>query len=341
MESRTRAYPLRDRASDRERFFITTMYDRQVTGNLERERQTLESWAEPTLGTRSLTDYGRFRCQRFRQARTVDSGGREGHRARPRPPLPYASLAFSALYLDRLADAEAALLRASQRSLEVPDYTVVRFFISFLRGDREGMNREVSRSSGGRGEDLMLHLQALDLARSGRLREARQTSRLAVNLARQGGKRERAARFEAATAVWEGFVGNAPAARQRAADALELTAGRDVTYAAAFALALSGDWARSRELADDLERRFPEDTSVQFSYLPALRALFSANAGQPEAAIQLLHAPARFDLAVAGVAYEGFYGALYSVYVRGQAYLRRAGLRKRRPSFEESSVTAG
>ena len=94
-----------------------------------------------------------------------------------------------------------------------------------------------------------------------------------------------------------------------------------MTYAAAFALALSGDRARSRELADDLERRFPEDTSVQFSYRPALRALFSANAGQPEAAIQLLQAPARFDLAVAGVAMKGFYGALYSVYVRGQGYL--------------------
>ena len=322
MESTTRAYQLRDRASDRERFFITTMYDRQVTGNLERERQTLESWADTY--PRDALPHGLMAGFAANGSGKHELSIQEAGKAialDPDHPLPYASLAFSALYLDRLADAEAALLRASQRSLEVPDYTVVRFFISFLKGDREGMNREVSRSSGGRGEDLMLHLQALDLARSGRLREARQTSRLAVNLARQGGQRERAARFEAATAVWEGFVGNAPAARQRAADALELTAGRDVTYAAAFALALSGDWARSRELADDLERRFREDTSVQFSYRPALRALFSANAGQPEAAILLLQAPARFDLAVAGVAYEGFYGALYSVYVRGQAYL--------------------
>ena len=322
MESTTRAYQLRNRASDRERFFIMAMYDRQVTGNLEREQQTLESWAQtyprdadPHGLSAGFAANGSGRhelsIQEARKAIALD----------PDHPLPYASLAFSALYLDRLADAEAALLRASQRSLEVPDYTVVRFFISFLRGDREGMGREVSRSSGDRGEDLLLHLQALDLARSGRLHEARQTSRLAVNLARQGGKRERAARFEAATAVWEGFVGNAPAARQRAADALELAAGRDVTYAAAFALALSGNWARSRELAGDLERDFPEDTSVQFSYRPALRALFSANAGQPEAAIQLLEAPARFDLAVPGVAFDAFYGALYSVYVRGQAYL--------------------
>ena len=100
--------------------------------------------------------------------------------------------------------------RASQRSLEVPDYTVVRFFISFLKGRSRGHEPGGVAVPGGRGEDLMLHLQALDLARSGRLREARQTSRLAVNLALQGGQRERAARFEAATAVWEGFVGNAP-----------------------------------------------------------------------------------------------------------------------------------
>ena len=56
MESTTRAYQLRDRASDRERFFITTMYDRQVTGNLEREQQTLESWARTYPRDPTLTD---------------------------------------------------------------------------------------------------------------------------------------------------------------------------------------------------------------------------------------------------------------------------------------------
>src|SRR5258705_3860428 len=127
--------------------------------------------------------------------------------------------------------------------------------------------------------------------------------------------------FHAGTAVWEGFFGNAAAARRSATDALDLATGRDVLYSAALALALSGDLSWSRALADDLERRFPEDTSVRFSYLPTLRALFSLNAREPAAAIQLLRAPARFDLAVPGIAFNGFFGALYSAYVRGAAYL--------------------
>jgi tetratricopeptide (TPR) repeat protein len=170
-------------------------------------------------------------------------------------------------------------------------------------------------------EDVMSHAEALVLARSGRLNEARRMSRLAVDLAQQAGQRERAAMFEAAAAVREALFGNAAAARRSATDALELATGRDVEYAAAFALALSGELSRSRALADDLERRFPEDTSVRFSYLPTLRALFSLQGREPVVAIQLLQASARFDLAVPGIAFNGFYGALYSVYVRGEAYL--------------------
>ena len=103
-------------------------------------------------------------------------------------------------------------------------------------------------------------------------------SAVPVEIAQRAGRRERAGLFEAARAVWEAFYGNAAAARQGAARALELGRGRDVDYAAAFALALSGDLPQSRALAEDLAREFPEDTFVQYMYLPTLRALFAMNA---------------------------------------------------------------
>ena len=127
-------------------------------------------------------------------------------------------------------------------------------------------------------EDIISHLEALALARSGRLQDARRMSAVPVEIAQQSGRRERAGLFEAARAVWEAFYGNAAAARQSATKALALgRGGREVDYAAAFALALSGDLPQSRALAEDLAREFPEDTSVQFMYLPTLRALFSLN----------------------------------------------------------------
>ena len=82
-----------------------------------------------------------------------------------------------------------------------------------------------------------------------------------------------------------------------------------------------GDVVRARAMADDLARNFPEDTSVQSMYLPTLRALLSLNAHEPAAAIQSLQPASRFDLAVGGLGFNGYFGALYPVYVRGQSYL--------------------
>ncbi len=276
MQYTTRAYQLRHRATDRERYFIETMYDRQVTGNLEKEQQTLESWAQTypreahphgLMAGFATTSPGNFESsiEAAQQAIGLD----------PDMTLAYASLAFSQLHLGRTGDAEATLQRASARKLEVNEFTMLRYFIALVKSDSAGMKREVALAKGKRGlEDWISHADSLALARSGRLQEARRVAGVARDLAHQAGRRERAAMFESGVAVWESFYGNAAAARQNASAALELTTGRDVTYAAAFALALSGEMSRARALADDLEKRFPEDTSVRFSYVPTLRALF-------------------------------------------------------------------
>jgi outer membrane protein assembly factor BamD (BamD/ComL family) len=142
-----------------------------------------------------------------------------------------------------------------------------------------------------------------------------------LTFAQQANQRERAALFSAATAVWDAFYGNQSAARQSVTRVLELARGREVDYAAAFALALAGDLARSRTLADDLAKNFPEDTSVQYMYLPTLRALFSLSAHDQAAVIQSLQTASRFDLALSGLGFNGYFGALYPIYVRGMAYL--------------------
>ena len=142
-----------------------------------------------------------------------------------------------------------------------------------------------------------------------------------MQIAQNSCQGERAGLFEAGRAVWEAFYGNAAAARQSAGKALALGRGRDVDYAAAFALALSGDLAQSRRLAEDLAREFPEGTFVQTMYLPTLRALSSLNAHDPAAAIQALHVASRYDLALGGVGFIARFGGLYPIYVRGMAYL--------------------
>jgi len=235
----------------------------------------------------------------------------------------YVNRAINQLYLNRLDDALLTVGRATDRKLESPEwFTLIPYFVAFLKGADDELRRTatVARKNPLL-EDIISHLEALALARSGRLQEARRISAVPVEIAQRSGRRERAGLFEAATAVWEAFCGNAAAARQSATRALELGRGREVDYAAAFALALSGDLPQSRALAEDLAREFPEDTSVQFMYLPTLRALFSLSAHDAPAAIQSLQIASRYDLALGGIGFIGRFGGLYPIYVRGVAYL--------------------
>jgi len=124
--------------------------------------------------------------------------------------------------------------------------------------------------------------------------------------------------------VCDAVYGRAAKARKRAHAALELSQGRDVEYAAALALATAGDSAESHALADDLKERFPEDTSVQFSYLPTLGALFALAHGDHAKAIETLRVAHTYEFGLTGIAFfSGSFGGLHPTYERGQAYMKR------------------
>jgi serine/threonine protein kinase/tetratricopeptide (TPR) repeat protein len=325
-QSLLKAYQLRNRASDAERFFIETLYDRDFTGNLERERRTLETWAESyprdpsphtLIAGLALSSIGEHELAiaEAEKATALD----------PDWTPAYANRAFNQLLLNRLDDALLTVRLAADRKLESAELALTQYFVAFLTGNEKELKRTVAgaRKSPAM-EDTISHIEALALARSGQLQEARRMAALAVQIAQKSGLRERAGLFEAATATWEAFYGNAAAARQSATRALELgRGGREVDYAAAFALALAGDLPQSRVLVQGLAREFPEDTSVQFMYLPTLRALFSLSTPTPDApaAIQALQTASRYDLALGRAGIVGRFGGLYPIYVRGLAYL--------------------
>ena len=225
----------------------------------------------------------------------------------------------------------------------MPDFLIVRYNIAVLKGDQEQMDRAVGLAKGKpRAEHWMAHEEALALARSGRLKLAGQSSSRAIDLARQEGGREAAASYQAARAVWEAVCGNAAEAKQNATAALALSNGRDVEYAAALALALSGDSSRSQPLADDLEKRFPEDTFAKFTYVPVLRALSALEHGKPADSVERLQIALPYELAVNGLNFSHYYlGGLHSAYVRGEALLRHTGIRNRLRNFRSFSIIVG
>jgi serine/threonine protein kinase len=324
-ESIARAYELRDSVGDRENLFITFNYYRQVPRNLELARQTLESWISKYPG--DMMPHSFFSGLTSPGTGHYERAAEEGQRAIELDPdiaVPYYNAAFAYLYLNRLSEAEALLHKASQRKLEVPQFSLLRYFIAFFRNDQPAMETETTqRKAKLEAQGSFEHQEALTLAYHGRLHEANRLSERAVILARQAGLPERAAMFAGARAVWNALYGMRAEAQRSTASASSLFRGRDADYGPAFALALLGDSAQARQVEINFDKRYTEDTSVQFSYLPALRALEALNSGDPAKALEMSQGAAPYELAIPAAAYlTAFFGALYPVYVRGLAYSR-------------------
>ena len=316
------AYELRQRASDPEKFFIEFLYDRDLTGNLESARQTLQLWAQAY--PRDALVAGLLMGFSVQGTGRYEEGVDAGHRSLLLDPdgmFNYLGLARSYMHLERFDDAERTIQRADERHIESTELAILDAYLALLRNDTDGMARGFARARGKPDEDLATHAQALVLARSGRLRAARTLSQSAIDTAQKSGRNQSAASYEAAAAVWDAFYGNLEAARRTAINALARSNGRDVEYGMGFALAVAGDVARADTLASDLERRFPEDTSVRFTYVPALRALLAMKRYELPKALELLQTNVPYELALSGLPFNEFFGSMYPVYLRGQVYL--------------------
>ena len=322
-ENARKAYELRDRASDKERFFITAYYDGRATGNQKKAQQTCEEWAQAY--PRESMPHSFLAGFIYPVLGEYEKAAEEAQKAIELAPdfgVGYALLGFNSLSLDHLGEAENAARRASERKIEIPLLALLRYDVAFLKGDSGGMQREVALARGKSGaEELISDHQAFALAYTGQLQEAGKMLRRARDLEQQAGHREKAALFETRAALWEAFYGNAPAAEPAALAALAIAKNREVEFGAAVALAVAGDSSQAQTLTNDLENSFPEDTSVKFNYLPTVRAFLALNHGDPAKAIELLQVAVPYELGQPRSSQTGFFGALYPIYARGQAYL--------------------
>ena len=321
-ENTTRAWQLRSHANEHERFFIDASYDLQVSGDMEKARRTCEAWAQtyPRDGHAYGFLAGAVYPVLGRYNEALDAA-RKMLDLEPDFPVSYNLVALGYLPLGRLEEAARTLELASERKMQMPDLVVDRYQVAFLKADPAGMEAAVAlaaKTPGG--EDVVANQESFGAGYAGHLRQARKRSGFAVQTAERAGQRERAALFQSGAAIREAFFGNTARARQNAAAALALSNGKEVGYGAAFAAALAGDITVAQTMAKDLERRFPDDSSAKFWYVPTLRALAALDQHNPAKAIQSLEA-SPYELGEPQSCFYGFFGAMYPVYVRGQAYL--------------------
>jgi serine/threonine protein kinase/tetratricopeptide (TPR) repeat protein len=311
-----KAYALRDRVSEREKFYIEAHYFDIAIGNLEKARQVYELWIETY--PRDWVPHGnlaRYIYPHLAQYDLALDESRQFAQISPDHPFSYECLLVSYLNLNRFEEAQMIAKEAKAKNL---DSRSKRYLdrLAFLQNDAGGMEQQLHSPEGDPGvEGELLSFEANTEAYSGRLGKAREFSRRAVAIAERAGEKEDAANYHAQAALREALFGNAPEARRDAVSVLGLSKDRDAQVGAALALALAGDAVRAQTVADELGKRFPEDTIVQFNYLPSVHAQIALSHNAASKAIEALQAAAAYDMGTA------VNTTFYPLVVRGEAYL--------------------
>jgi DNA-binding winged helix-turn-helix (wHTH) protein/tetratricopeptide (TPR) repeat protein len=311
-----RAFELRRGVSENERLIIEGNYHLTVTGDLIKAQEIFEIGArtfprEPFFP--NLLGPVSFCLGQYDRSLTESL---EGLRLLPQSAVGYGNVILAYVSLNRIKEAEAASKKAHTKGLDSPDdlYT-----LAFLRKDIAEMAKLVDSAAGKPGEeDSFLAREADTAAYFGHLGRARELSRRAVEAADRTKRKETAAAYAAASALREAVFGNSSEARRRAMLALTRSSGRDVKYGAMLALAYAGNKERAHAFALELDKQFPEDTIVQFNYLPTLRAKLEVSRNRAERAEEILRAATPYEL---GSPATNGWTTLYPVYVRGEAYL--------------------
>jgi len=317
VEFTRKAYELRDKVSERERFYIESHYFSGVTGELEKAAEVHKVWKQTY--PRDVTPYINldFIDGLTGKYESAIQDSREALRLEPNSATAYANLATDNFSLERLPEAEAVIKQAEERKLESESLLAIRYLVAFLKGDQAEMARLVTAAAGKAGtEDLMLSIQGDTETWYGRIGKGRELTRRAIQLAVSNDAKETAAGYQAEMALREAALGNMNEARNGSSAALKLAVNRDVQAVSALAMAEAGDATAAEKLVAELNKNYPLSTLVQSYWLPTIRAAIELDRKNPGKAIELLQAAAPNEL---GSTPGGT--VLCPVYLRGQAYL--------------------
>jgi len=322
-ENLGRAFELRDRVSEREKFYIESHYEQLVLGDLEAARKTCELWAATyprdavpwDVLSYVYTSLGNYDSALFAAQQSV--------KVAPATALTYGNLVIRYINVNRLEDAMATRQEAQSHGLDAPLVRFNVYFLEFLRHDQAGMERESAALMAKPGqESQMLFLASDTAAYSGQFAKARELSHRASESAQRTGNKEVAASYVAEAALREALAGDMDLARRQAQAALRSSNGKDVEAISAIALALAGDSTRANRLASSLAKRFPLDTVVQVNYLPTIYAASALANGNASQAVEALSPAAPYEMGGCAPYSTGIPNlSFYPVYMRGEAYL--------------------
>jgi tetratricopeptide (TPR) repeat protein len=309
-----KAFELRDRVSERERFFISWRYYRDAIQALDKALELTRSWtatypreafAFNSLGS-ALIRLGQFEqsLQPLREAIRLD----------PRFVVAYSNLAASLLALDRLDESRATLQQVADRQLDFIGARRLSYFLAFVQGDSTTMARELESSVGVRQTNAAFGWQGRTFASEGRVKAAHDQFRRGIQMSLQGNFTEVAAQLTMEDAETHAIVGQCAEARSEVSPGLALSRDNLTLERASRVLALCGAGSEALTLSNDLAKRFPEATLTVRASLPVTAAALAIHRGDPARGLELLEPVKPLDRAPSL--------EFWPAYLRGQAYLQ-------------------
>jgi eukaryotic-like serine/threonine-protein kinase len=313
VEAARKAFDLKDRVSERERFYITDHFY-TATGDIDKDRETLEM-AERTYPNDSSAyanlalEYGLYYGQFDKAIVQAD----EFTRLEPSAPFGYSHSGGGYMALNRIEEARSVLQRAVDAKADNLFVHQLSYEAAFLASDSDGMQRQMKWAEGKPSEYLLLNESASVAAAQGQMQKAADLFARSTKVTDRLGFKESTADTQAYWAVDQAEVGNAAKVRELAASSSALAHGRSNMESLAMALAMIGD-GRAQAITEDLSKRFPDDTLLHNVWVPCAQALTALNRKTPEPGIATLQAATPYEL--------GTSLGLFPIYVRGLVYLQ-------------------
>src|SRR5262249_11175674 len=291
-----KAYEFRKGISESEKLYIASHYEHFVKGNMEAARKAYELSLQTFPRDTPLGNLAAIYSELGLYDQALASY-QQALRNDPDTGDTYGNLINGYLQVNRLNEARSTALQAQARKIDSPEIHLHLYWVDFLQDDAAGMEREFAALMGKAGyEDQILNSESDTALYHGNLPQARQLTRLAIQSALRSDEQEAAGIYTAQGALHEVLVGNDEFAKKQVRSALALSRGRDVLGFSALASALARDSSRAVQLSGDLAKGFPEDTIVQFNYLPTIRAAIHLRNADPARAVEALGAAVPYEL---------------------------------------------
>ena len=309
-----RAFELRERVSERERFFISWRYYRDAIQDANKAIELARSWT--ATYPREAFAFNALGAALIRVGRFEESEApfREAIRLDPKFSPAYSNLAAALMAVNRYAEARAVLDQASAKQLDFAGLHRLSYTLASIQGDEAIMGRELKAATGVGETNAAYGWQAHALAFHGRAREAHEQFRQGVERSLEGNYREVAAQLSVEDAETHALVDQCADARPEVTAALDWSRDNGTLERGSRVFALCGASAEAASLTGELARRFPEATLTQRMALPITAAILALQQRELKRVFELLERTKPYDQAPS---FE-----FWTAFLRGQAHLQ-------------------